>query len=372
MKCIMGGKIITENAILNDYAIVFDENIEYILPEKQVDTSSLEIIDAKGNYVCPGFLSLHIHGCMNCDTEDGDIGSIEKISEHLLSTGVTSWCPTLCTVNEPSLNKALDTVRQAKKEGKFAEILGVYLEGIFLAKEKKGAHKEEWLKLPDSNLVTQNKDIISITICAPELEGAEEFIKAVTKDGVKVAVGHSNATFLQTKKAIEAGASDTTHLFNATSPLSHRDTGLPGAVLSDDSVYTELICDNFHISPILYDIVYKLKGDKLIFITDSIRPAGMPDGEYIQGGLHVTKKGAECRLDDGTIAGSMLDLNKGVANVKQNSSIPLTEIIKAVSLNPAKMLGKDDKIGSLKVGKQADIVIADEDFNIIKVFKKGK
>ncbi len=372
MKCIIGGKIITENAVLNDYAIVFNENIEYILPEKEVDTSSLEVIDAKGNYVCPGFLSLHIHGCMNCDTEDGDIHSIEKISEHLLSTGVTSWCPTLCTVDIPALDKALDTVRLAKKEGKFAEIQGLYLEGIFLSKEKKGAHKEEWLKLPCAELVIKNKDIISIVICAPELDGAESFIKEVTSAGVKVAMGHSNATYEQTKKAIDAGATNTTHLFNATSPLSHRDTGLPGAVLSSNNVYTELICDNFHISPVLYDIIYKLKGDKLIFITDSIRPAGMPDGEYIQGGLHVTKKGAECRLDDGTIAGSMLDLNIGIKNVKENSNIPLYDIINAVSLNPARMLGVDSKIGSLEKGKQADIVIADEDFNIIKVFKNGK
>lgn len=372
MKCIVNGKIITENAVLYNHVIIFDEKIKYILLDNEAAISGMEVIDAKDNYVCPGFVSLHVHGCMNYDTEDGDIKSIEKISEHLLYTGVTSWCPTLCTVDANTFEKVLNAVRQAKKENAFAEILGLYLEGIFLNKDKKGAHKEEWLKAPNAELVIRNKDIISVVICAPELDGAEDFIKAVTKEGIRVSVGHSNASYEQAKRAIIAGASNTTHLFNATSPLSHRDTGIPGAVLSDDSVYTELICDNFHISPVLYDIVYKLKKDKLIFITDSIRPAGMPDGKYIQGGLSVTKKGAECRLDDGTIAGSMLDLNKGVANVKKNSGIPLKEIINAVSLNPAKMLGVDSKIGSLEVGKQADIVIADEDFNIIQVFKKGE
>ncbi len=372
MKYIKGGKIVTEGNVLTNHILVFDDKINAILPENSVDLTDKEVIDAKGNYVCPGFISTHIHGCMNCDTEDGSVDGLNKIAEHLLSTGVTHWCPTLCTVDIPAFNKTLNAVRQAKKDGVGAQIIGLYLEGIFLSKEKKGAHKEEWLRLPDANLVIKNKDIISLVICAPELSGAQEFIKAVTEQGVNVAVGHSNATYEQTKQAIDAGATDTTHLFNACSPLSHRDTGLPGAVLSDDRVYTELICDNFHVSPVMYDLVYKLKGNKLILITDSIRPAGMPDGEYIQGGLHVTKKGAECRLDDGTIAGSMLDLNKGINNVINNSNIPLNEIINAVSLNPARMLKVDDKIGSLEVGKNADIVIADEDFNIINVFKNGK
>ena len=142
-------------------------------------------------------------------------------------------------------------------------------------------------------------------------------------------------------------------------------------MLSDDRIYTELICDNFHVSSVLYDIVYKLKGDKLIFITDSINPCGMPDGEYDFAGLKVIKRDNECRLENGVIAGSVIDLNKGISNVIKNSNIPLNEIIKAVSLNPAKMLNVDKKIGSLKKGKNADIVIADKDFNIIKVIKSG-
>ncbi|MEE0946039.1 MAG: N-acetylglucosamine-6-phosphate deacetylase [Acutalibacteraceae bacterium] len=372
MKYIKGGKIITENNVLENHVLAFDDKIRFIEKEDTVDLKDKEVIEADGNYICPGFISTHIHGCMNCDTEDGSVDGLITISEHLLNTGVTHWCPTLCTVDMPTFEKALSAVREAKRLHKGAEIIGVYLEGIFLSKAKKGAHKEEWLQLPNADLVIKNKDIISLVICAPELEGAEEFIKSVTKAGIRVAVGHSNATYEQTQKAIEAGATDTTHLFNACSPLSHREPGLPAAVLNDKRVYTELICDNFHVHPALYDTVYTLKGDKLIFITDSIRPAGMPDGEYIQGGLHVTKKGAECRLDDGTIAGSMLDLNTGVNNVKNSSNIPLNEIINAVSLNPAKMLGIDGFTGSLQTGKDADLVIADENFNIIKVLKKGK
>lgn len=371
MKCIINGKIITENAVLDNNVIVFSDKIENILPQAKTDLKGFEIIDAKGNYVCPGFISTHIHGCLGYDVSDGSIEAVEAISKHLLSTGVTSWCPTLCTVDLPIFHKVLDSVRKVKERSLYADIIGLYLEGIFLSKEKKGAHREEWLKLPDKKLIIDNKDIIKLCICAPELYGAEDFIKALTNEGIKVSVGHSNATYEQTVTAINAGATNTSHLFNACSAFSHRDIALPGAVLSDDRIYTELICDNFHVSSVLYDIVYKLKGDKLIFITDSINPCGMPDGEYDFAGLKVIKRGNECRLENGVIAGSVIDLNKGISNVIKNSNIPLNEIIKAVSLNPAKMLNVDKKIGSLKKGKNADIVIADKDFNIIKVIKSG-
>lgn len=371
MKCIVNGKIITPYEVLENKAIVFEEKIIDIC-EKENIPKNAEIIDAKGNFVCPGFISIHIHGVNGCDTEDGSVDEFNKMSEYLLTTGVTSWCPSLATVEYNQIDKILNAVRSAKAENYGAKIIGLHLEGIFLSKEKRGAHREDWLKAPDAELIINNKDIIKLTICAPELPGATEFIKAVTKEGVRVALGHSNATYEQTKAGIDAGATDTTHLFNATSPLSHREPGLPGAVLTDDRIYTELICDKFHVHPALYDMVYNLKKDKLILITDSIRPAGMPDGTYSQGGFQVTKKGVECKLPDGTIAGSVIDLNTGVNNVVKNSRIPLCEVIKAASLNPAKMLGIDKKIGSLEIGKASDIVIADGDFNIIKVFKDGE
>ena len=369
MKAIIGGKIILKNEILENKVLVFDNKILDICDNAP---QNAELIDAKGNFVTAGFISTHIHGVNNGDTEDGNVDTLNSMSQYLFKTGVTSWCPTLATTPTEKLDEVLNSVRQAQKENLGAKIIGLYLEGIFLSKKKRGAHREDWLKNPNADLVIKNKDIIKLVICAPELSGAEDFIKEVTNEGVKVALGHSDATYDETKKAIEAGATNTTHLFNATSPLSHREPGLPGAVLTDNRIYTELICDKFHVHPALYDMVYNLKRDKLILITDSIRPAGMPDGEYFQGGFTVTKKGVECRLNDGTIAGSVIDLNTGINNVVKNSNIPLYEIINAVTLNPAKMLGVDDKIGSLDIGKAADIVIADNDFNIIKVFKDGQ
>ena len=369
MKAIINGVIVLKNKVLENKVLVFSDKILDICDKAP---KNAEIIDAKGNLVTAGFISPHIHGVNGFDTEDSSVEALNSMSEYLLTTGVTSWCPTLATIETEKIDDVLNAVRQAQKENIGSKIIGLHLEGIFLSKEKRGAHREDWLKAPNADLVIKNKDIIKLVICAPELDGAIEFIKAVTKQGVKVALGHSNATYEQTKAGIDAGATDTTHLFNATSPLSHREPGLPGAVLTDDRIYTEMISDKFHIHPALYDMIYNLKKDKLILITDSIRPAGMPDGEYEQGGFRVTKKGVECRLPDGTIAGSVIDLNTGINNVVKNSKIPLHEVVNAATTNTAKMLGIDDKIGSLDIGKAADIVIADQDFNIIKVFKDGE
>ncbi len=369
MKAIINGKIVLKDKVLENKVLIFGDKITDIC-----DTApqGAQIIDAKGNLVTAGFISPHIHGVNGYDTEDGSVDAINAMSEYLLKTGVTSWCPTLATIEIEKLDEVLNSVRTAQKQNKGAKIIGLYLEGIFLSKEKRGAHREDWLKAPDAELIIKNKDIIKLVICAPELPGATDFIKAVTKEGVRVAVGHSNATYEQTKKAIDAGATDTTHLFNATSPLSHREPGLPGAVLTDDRIYAEMISDKFHIHPALYDFFYNLKKDKLILITDSIRSAGMPDGEYFQGGFNVTKKGVECRLPVGTIAGRVIDLNTGVNNVAKNSNIPLCEVVNAATINTATMLGVNENIGSLEIGKSADIVICDTDFNIIKVFKDGE
>lgn len=369
MKAIINGKIVLKNQVLENKVIVFDNKIIDICDKAPKDA---EIIDAKGNLVTAGFISPHIHGVNGFDTEDASVEALNSMSEYLLTTGVTSWCPTLGTVEIEKIDEILNAIRQAQKENKGAKIIGLHLEGIFLSKEKRGAHREDWLKAPDAQLVIKNKDIIKLVICAPELDGAIDFIKAVTKEGVKVALGHSNATYDQTKAGIDAGAIDATHLFNATSPLAHREPGVPGAVLTDDRIYAEMISDKFHVHPALYDLFYNCKKDKLIIITDSIRTAGMPDGAYEQNGFTITKKGFECRLPDGTIAGSIIDLNTGINNVAKNSKIPLHEAVNAATINTATMLGVNDKIGSLDIGKTADIVICDNDFNIIKVFKDGE
>ena len=185
-------------------------------------------------------------------------------------------------------------------------------------------------------------------------------------------MGHTNATFEEANVGIKKGIRHTTHLFNAMTALSHRSPGVVGAALSSDEVSTELIADTFHVSSGLFSLIAKIKGDKLCLITDCIRAGGMPDGDYTLGGQPVHKKGIQCLMDDGTIAGSVLKLNDAVYNLYENAQIPLYKAVKCATINPAQALGIDDKVGSLDVGKCADIVIADEKFQIKTVIVDGQ
>ena len=186
-----------------------------------------------------------------------------------------------------------------------------------------------------------------------------------------MSMGHTSADYETAMKSTEAGIRHATHLFNAMSPLAHRAPGVVTAAFNSD-VSTELIVDTFHVSPALYDIIYKLKGRKLCFITDCLPAGGLPEGEYTLGGNKIIYRGIVCRLEDGTVAGSVLHLNRGVWNVYTNSTVPLWECVNCASLNPATVIGLQDKKGSLEVGKDADVIITDEKFEVTKTFIGGK
>ncbi len=374
MKCIINGQIILPTEVKTGMAIIFDEKIESIVKADEIDLSKYEVIDAKGNYVAPGLVDIHIHGYMGCDTSDGDANGIRKMSAGLVKNGVTSFCPTTMTVSQEEIEKAFNDAREVKAEGakNGAKVLGINCEGPFINPSKKGAQAEDHIKKPDADFIINNADIIKVYTIAPEMEGGLECVEKVYNDGRVVAsIGHTGASFDEANAGIKKGVRHTTHLFNAMTSLMHRNPGVVGAVLSDDNVSVELIADTFHINPGLYKMVAKLKGDKLCLITDCMRAGGMPDGDYTLGGQPVKKVGIQCLMPDGTIAGSVLDLNKGVKNFYEHSGVSLPEAFAAASLNPAKAIGEDDKIGSLEVGKLADIIIVDNDFNIIKTIIGG-
>jgi N-acetylglucosamine-6-phosphate deacetylase len=201
-------------------------------------------------------------------------------------------------------------------------------------------------------------------------ENFKEISKMRKETDVVVSMGHTDADYDTAMASTNVGVRHATHLFNAMSPLAHRNPGVVGAALNSD-VTVELIVDTFHVNPALYNMVYKLKGDKLCFITDCLPAGGLPEGEYTLGGQKFVSKGIECRLPDGTIAGSILALNKGVWNVFTNSDIPLYECVNCASLNPANAIGIGDKKGSLEVGKDADIIITDCEFNVEKTIIGG-
>lgn len=373
MKAIVNGKIILPDSIVEGRALLFDEKI---IGLSETVPQGAEIIDAKGRYVAPGLVDIHIHGYLGEDTSDGSVEGIRKIAEGIVKNGVTAWLPTTMTVSYDELHRAFDAVRtlmDKKNNPKGAQVMGVHAEGPFINPSKKGAQAVEYIRPADAPFLIENSDVIRIATIAPEMPGALDCIREVTeKTGILMSMGHTAANYETAKAGIEAGIRHATHLFNAMTPLNHRDPGVVGASLADDRVSTELIADTFHISPDLFGLVAKVKGDNLILITDCTRAGGLEDGEYTLGGQPFFLKGIECRLADGTIAGSVLKLNNAVRNMREHTNLPLEQIVRMASINAAKCIGLDKTKGSLEAGKDADIILADENFAVSETIIAGE
>ena len=373
MKAIVNGKLILKDRILEGKALLYSDVIEGI-----ADTDALpegtEILDAAGGYVAPGLIDLHIHGYLGKDVCDGEEESIRTIAAGIVKNGVTGFLPTTMTVDMQVIRQALEVCRALKKESKKwngAEILGVHAEGPYINPKKKGAQDAKYILKPDAAFVKEYADIIKEITLAPEMDEDFAAIREIRKcTDVLISMGHTDADYKTAFDSTTVGVRHVTHLFNAMSSMEHRYPGVVGAALTSD-VSVELIVDTFHVSPALYPIIYKLKGDKLCFITDCLPAGGLPDGEYTLGGQRFVSKGIECRLPDGTIAGSILKLNKGVWNVYSHSDIPLYECVNCASLNPAKAIGVDAHKGSIEVGKDADLIITDSEFNVEKTIIGG-
>ncbi len=373
---IINGKIVLPDSIVSGKALAFDSETGKISSIVDSVPKGAECIDAEGNYVAPGLVDIHIHGYLGEDTSDAKPDGIKKMAYGIAKNGVTAFLPTTMTVAKDEIVAALNAVRSLKEESKSwdgAEIIGVHAEGPFINPSKKGAQAEENILVPDADFIIENSDIITSVTLAPEMDKEHKCIKKLAAESnVLVSMGHTDATFDEAMTAARDGVNHATHLFNAMSALAHRNPGVVGAALASENVSVELIADTFHINPGLYTIVAKTKGDKMVLITDCTRAGGMPDGEYTLGGQPIFLKGIECRLADGTIAGSVLKLNDAVKNVLDHTSLPVNEVFKMASLNPATAIHCDDRLGSLEAGKDADIIIADENINIIRTIKKGK
>ena len=373
---IINGKIVLPDSVVSGKVLAFDNGTGKIYGIVDNAPADAEIIDAKGNYVAPGLVDIHIHGYLGEDTSDAKPEGIKKMAYGIAKNGVTAFLPTTMTVAKEEIIAALNAVRSLKEESKSwdgAEIIGVHAEGPFINPSKKGAQAEENILVPDADFIIENSDIITSVTLAPEMDKGHECIKKLAAESnVLVSMGHTDATFEEAMAAARDGVNHATHLFNAMSALAHRNPGVVGAALASENVSVELIADTFHINPGLYTIVAKAKGDKMVLITDCTRAGGMPDGEYTLGGQPIFLKGIECRLADGTIAGSVLKLNDAVKNVLDHTTLPVNEVFKMASLNPAAAIHCDDRLGSLEEGKDADIIIADENINVIRTIKKGK
>ena len=375
MKAIINGKIILKDRIIEDSALLYSDVIEGIVPLGSVPNDA-EVIDANGGYVAPGLIDMHIHGYLGKDVCDGEEESIRTISKGLLANGVTGYLPTTMTVDMKVIRKALEVCRDLKEESKDWDgsvILGCHAEGPFISESKKGAQDAKYILKPDATFVKEYADIIKTITLAPETDENDfAAIREITRDtDVVISMGHTSADYETAMASVNAGVKHVTHLFNAMTPLQHRAPGVVTAAMNAD-ISCELIVDTFHVDASLYNMLYKLKGRKLCFITDCLPAGGLPEGEYTLGGAKIIYRGIVCRLEDGTVAGSVLHLNKGVWNVYTNSDIPLYECVNCASLNPATTLGLDKTKGSLEIGKDADIIITDGEFNVEKTIIGGK
>jgi len=330
-------------------------------------------IDAEGCYLLPGLIDLHTHGAVGCDSSDGDPDGMRRLSAYYASHGVTSFCATTMTLPEAALTRAVTCIRDFQREEQGARCVGVYLEGPFLAAAKRGAQAPDNLRAPDTGMFhwldKASGNRVKLVGVAPELPGAMDFIKEAAQV-CTVSLAHTAADYDTAMQAYANGATQTTHLFNAMNGLHHRKPGVVGAAL-DSGAYAELICDGIHIHPSVVRIAFRLFGDKLILISDSMRGAGMPDGKYDLGGQMTTIMDGQALLADGTIAGSSIHLLQGVQNAI-SFGIPPETAVRAATIAPAKAIGMDGEIGSLAVGKWADMLLVDSRFQLVSTIINGK
>lgn len=338
-----------------------------------------EYCDVKENWiVVPGFIDQHVHGAAASDAMDGTVEDISKIACALAKEGTTAFLPTTMTQSPENITKALvaikDYINMNPKTG--AKVLGVHLEGPFISPDFIGAQPLEYVAKPDVSVFKKYQeasgDNIRVVSLAPEEEGSSELIKYLKENGIVASVGHTNSKSADIEKAIEMGLSNVTHTFNAQKPLHHREIGTVGSALLYDELNCELICDTIHVSVPAIKLVVKSKPhDKVTLVTDAMRAKHMPDGDYELGGQPVIVKNGEARLHNGTLAGSVLRMNHAVRNVHNLAGVELGHVIEMASLNPAKNLGVDKERGSIKVGKYADLVVLDENFEVVMTISEG-
>ncbi len=317
-------------------------------------------VDMGGKRVFAGLIDVHTHGCIGYDTMDADF---EKMCIYYAKHGTTSFLPTTMTMDFESLKRVTD----ARTDFKGAKILGIHLEGPYISPKYKGAQNAAYIRTPSVEEFNEFNNVAMITV-APEVEHSSEFIKAVS-DKCIVSIGHTDCDYETAIHAIECGAKCLTHTFNAMPPLSHRNPGPIGAGF-EKHIYAQIICDGFHISKAVILAAYRLFGpDRLTLISDSIRPAGLPDGIYESGGLQVHLVDGAARLEDGTIAGSCATLLDCVKKAIE-FGIPENDAFRMASQTPAEMLGVNK--GVVAVGKDADLIILDDNLDVVAVTVGGE
>lgn len=363
---IKGGKVFQEDGSFLEQALYINDHRLVDKAEYQDDE---KVIDAEGLLVLPGLVDIHSHGAAGEDFSDGNPEGLKKILQYEKRCGITSYCPTSMTFPKERLRQIFASIKGAQTEEE-AKVVGINMEGPFLDPAKKGAHVEEWIAAPDAAFVRElNQDVdglVRLVTLAPNMDGAEEFIKEMHEE-VCISLGHTAADYDCASRAMKLGAHHVTHLYNAMQPFGHRTPGLIGAAMDDPECMVELICDGYHIHPSAIRAAFRLFGpERVILISDSMRATGMENGTYELGGQEVTVKDRKAVLKDGTLAGSATNLYGCMCKAIE-FGIPLEQAIMAATANPARSIGIFDRVGSIRIGKQADLLLVSENLELKRV-----
>ncbi len=377
MKCFKNANVYVEGAGVKKCSVSFEEKIWKI--DKKPLKNAEEILLPEGAIVLPGFIDEHVHGAGGADGMDGTVKDITTIADTLAKEGTTSFLVTTMTQSPENITKALAAVKEYREFSpeRGARVLGVHLEGPFIAAAHKGAQPLEYVAAPVSevfdNYNEASGNAIRITTLAPEVDGAQDFIAHLTEKGVISSIGHTGAKYADIAKGIELGASCVTHTYNAQTALHHREIGTVGSAMLFDELYTELIADTIHVSVPAMKLLVKNKPlDKLVLITDAMRAKGLPDGVSELGGQTVYVKDGEARLEDGTLAGSVLRMNRALQNMVEKVGVPFTQAVDYATKNPAKNLKIDHEAGSIALGKRADFTVINANYDVLMTVRGGK
>ena len=364
--------------IENPFVVVEDGVIAEIgqLPENSVPAG--EVLDFPEATILPALFDVHIHGSAGHDIMEATPQALATIGGFLGRHGVGAYLATTVSADMDMTLRSLQRLALEMRHPQLgAQPVGIHLEGPFLSPHKRGAHPERLLQKPSVKLLDRMwqaaEGQVRLLTIAPELPGADETIARAEEMGIRVSLGHSNATLAEAKRGVQLGAASATHTFNAMRSFSHREPGLVGEVLTNDGLFAELICDGLHVDPTAVRLFWKTKGpDRGILITDAMSAAGMPDGPYKLGELDVRVEGGRCIIEENTLAGSTLTLDEGLRNFAAYTGAGLADVFPLATRNPARMLGLEDRFGEIAVGRSADFVILSPEQTVVQTFLRGE
>ncbi len=374
MYALSNCKIYTGSDVLTEHGVVIENDlIQSVVPVAELP-KGIEVKDLNGANLSPGFIDLQLNGCGGVMLNDEITAETMQIMhEANLKSGCTSFLPTLITSSNEDMRSAISAAREYHDKYQ-NHSLGLHLEGPYLNVAKKGIHSVDFIRPSDDemiDLICANTDIITKVTLAPELNDPDH-IRRLKAAGIVVSIGHTNATYKEARKGFEAGISFATHLFNAMTPMVGREPGVVGAIYDTPEIYAGIIADGFHVDYANIRIAHKIKGDKLVLVTDATAPAGANMDHFIFVGKKVYYRDGKCVDENGTLGGSALTMIEAVQNTVEHAGIALEEALRMATLYPASAIGVEEKLGRIRTGMVANLTVFDRDFNVKATVVNGQ